>query len=365
MKKQDPDQLKWLEHRNFKNLNAHRRKKRHVLHQHRFGRCHALRNEHNAGAQRESRAGVYITLPATLDLDDNYETTVTHFRNVRRGAQKLLRLRSLNFDNIEHISPSAALLLASEVDKWNQSVSWRLTASHASWKPSIKRLLYEMGYFELLHIKSPSDIPAIKNTRFLKFIRGEVKNKKIAGELAKNLRIEIEKAAGCEIKRHLLFDGLSEAITNVAHHAYKSKSKRMFRMWWMAGAYDASENLVTITFYDHGRGIPNTLPASKFWEKLKENFSSWNDGQKIAAAMQIGRTSTGQSERGKGLQNFLEIIKSHNGSILKIYSFRGCLTVKKIENSDVLEYSHKTHKNPIQGTLIEWSFSPTKAIDEN
>jgi len=365
MKKQDFDHQKWLAHRDRKNRIIECNRKRLVIHRHRFGKCHAINNEHNTGAQEESRSGVYIKLPPTLDLDENYEKTVTHFRNVRRGSQRQLKLKSLNFDDIEHISPSAALLLASEVDKWNQSISWRLKASHSSWKPQIKRLLYEMGYFELLHIKKPTDLAEIKNTRFLKFIRGEVNNKRAAGELAKSLRIQIENASGCEIKRHLLFDGLSEAITNVTHHAYKSKSKRMFRMWWMAGAFDSEKNLVTITFYDHGRGIPNTLPASRFWEKLKHNFSSWNDGQKIMAAMQAGRSSTGRSERGKGLQNFLEIIKSHTGSILKIYSFRGCLIVKNNENTNALEYFQRTHTNPIQGTLIEWSFSPEKAIDEN
>ena len=111
-------------------------------------------------------------------------------------------------------------------------------------------------------------------------------------------------------------------------------------------------------FYDHGRSIPGTLPASKLYEKIKDSFGGWNDGQKIRAAMEAGRSSTGIEGRGKGLQNFLQIIKHYPGSRLRIFSNRGLLTVSN--TSSGLSFESGVAESPVLGTLIEWQFVPIK-----
>jgi hypothetical protein len=216
-----------------------------------------------------------------------------------------------------------------------------------------------MGFFELLGMARPVDPGIPINTTFLPFIRRNVIDaKSSAGDMARELRKQIEAAAGVEIVKHLLFEGLSEAITNVSQHAYFSTDQ--VRDWWMSAAID--KGLVTVSFYDHGRTIPGTLPASKLYEKFKDSFGGWNDGEKIKAAMQVGRSSTGVEGRGKGLQNFLQIIKHYPGSRLRIFSNRGLLTVSN--TPDGLTFESGVAESPLLGTLIEWQFVPIKTEEQ-
>jgi len=216
-----------------------------------------------------------------------------------------------------------------------------------------------MGFFELLHIPKPEDVQNSKNTRFLPFISGNIENRNDDGLHAKNLREKIEEVAGIEIKGHLLFTGLTEAITNVSHHAYKSHNSRKSR-WWMSGAFDKIQNEVIVSFYDHGLTIPKTLPSSKYFEKIREWFRFWSDSEKIKAAMKYGRTSTGELARGKGLQDFLAIIRAYPNSELKIYSRKGLLMVRNVPSlgAGKLKFTCKDFEISLRGTLIEWRFSP-------
>ena len=326
-------------------------------HTNRHGVNAVIVNRHNPKQAGPVNRRVRIDLPERLDLEDNYEETVTHLANVRRAAQRKFRLGYLSFDNIKYVSPSAALLLASEIDRWKSAVGERVSADHKNWDPSVCRLLCEMGFFELLRLKRPEDVRELKNTQFLPFIRGNVEERgDRAGRQAQVLRQRIEEAAGVQIRKHLLFAGLSEAITNVSQHAYsKKKTNREIKPWWMSAAL--VERKVIVSFYDHGRTIPGTLPSSKLFEKMWDSISAWHDGDRILAAMQLGRTSTGNPRRGKGLQNFLELIHAHPASQLRIFSNRGVLVVTNHGASE-LAYRSTIAQTCLRGTLIEWQFEP-------
>lgn len=304
-----------------------------------------------------------MNLPERLTFAHNCASTLRALGLVREAGEKRLLLRYLNFDGLREVSPAAALLLASEVDQWNRTSQGRLRASHETWDPNVTKLLCEMGFFELLGIARPPDLAATTSTRFLPFIRGEVHaDRHNAGERAKQLNQAIASAAaGADIKRHLLFTGLSEAITNVSHHAYPTRWK--MRPWWMFAAYDSARNLVTVVFLDHGQTIPGTLPAWKDLERLRERFGVWNDGAKIRAAMELGRTGTGNLGRGKGFPDLLEIIKAHSGSMLRILSRRGMLTVEN-RGTEALQMTSTSLARQLKGTLIEWKFVPKLRTDE-
>jgi anti-anti-sigma regulatory factor len=113
-------------------------------------------NTHTKGSvSADKEQKITIQLPAVLDFDENYEQTASHFAVLREAIHNRKRIRNLDFSSIESISPSAALVLASEVDQWNQQVGMRLRANLPSWKDDIKRLLCQMGYFELLQLEKP------------------------------------------------------------------------------------------------------------------------------------------------------------------------------------------------------------------
>jgi len=297
---------------------------------------------------------VEVLLPATLDFDDNYETTAAHLALIRQAAIRRRRLKELHFDVITSVSPAAALVLASEVDRWRQRVGGRLRANVDRWDPEIKRLLGQMGYFELLGLVRPADSDQPGDTTFINFLRGDP-NHANGGQLAKTLRLAIEKIVGQEIQRHLLFEGLSEAITNVSQHAYPSWSYSAgAKQWWLSASFERPARRLIVMFYDQGVGIPRTLPSSHIWEWIKGRVDLWTDAQKIEAAMRYGRSQTARPERGKGLSNLLEFATAHAEGKLAIFSHHGlCRVVKNVDGE--LVSSRRDLQTSIGGTLIEWS----------
>lgn len=80
-------------------------------------------NRHTASSVRlTADCKLRIDLPCYLDFNENYETTASHFAVLRQAVFQNKPIKGLLFDNIRNISPSAALVLASEVDRWNQMV---------------------------------------------------------------------------------------------------------------------------------------------------------------------------------------------------------------------------------------------------
>jgi hypothetical protein len=299
-----------------------------------------------------------IALPERLDFEENYEATASHFQALRQATQDVSRVSSLRFNDIKYISPSAALVLASEVDRWNQRSGRTLRAEVESWDKQIERLLCEMGYFELLKIPHPSDMSESTDMTFLRFKRGDLGDRD-AGKLAKQLRVEIEALVGFGIKKHFLFEGLSEAITNVCQHAYPDTGGYLAKQWWLSASYDRQIRELSVIFFDQGAGIPGTLPKWKFFERVRDFFNNWSDSQKIEAAMEAGRSSSGLAERGKGLQNLVEFARSHREGHLSIYSLQGMYRMmSKLgdgEQNARTKTERRDYKNSVGGTLIEWS----------
>lgn len=334
-----------------------------------FGKSYDVRkliklptNEHTKGSIGIDSGKLIITLPAKLNFEENYEETTSHLQLLRNAVRNFRPVRLLDFDYIEEISPSAALVLASEVDRWNQKVGGRLKARVEGWNEDIKRLLCQMGYFELLRIPKPDEPWPNGNMTFLEFKRGKVSNLESA-VLAKLLRQEIEELVNQKIKKHFLFEGLSEAITNVGQHAYQNANFLTVQQWWVSASFDSKTKTLCVTFYDQGDGIPATIPKSTWFQNVKDvvaswkDFSSWTDSRKIMGAMEIGRTSTGRSERGKGLQNLVEFARAHQGGRLSIYSLCGMYrqTFRLEETTVQVTSDLRDNKNSIGGTLIEWS----------
>ena len=166
--------------------------------------------------------------------------------------------------------------------------------------------------WSFLGIARPTDAGKAEDINFLQFKRGDLGDRN-AGRLAKELREEIETLVGFGIKKHFLFEGLSEAITNVGQHAYPAGEGYQIRQWWVSASSDTRARELRVMFYDQGAGIPGTLRRWKLFELVKEAFSSWTDSQKIEAAMEVGRSSSGLSERGKGLQNLVEFARTQSG----------------------------------------------------
>jgi len=130
------------------------------------------------------------------------------------------------------------------------------------------------------------------------------------------------------------------------------------RNWYLTGAFNDKTRELKIVFCDQGIGVPASLPSSKIWEKVLDSISTLPSVNRhkhatlLKAAMEVSRTSTDESDRGKGLPDMKEFIRQRGAGYLALMSGYGLykLTVdqrRETHKTDTLAY-------PVEGTLIIW-----------
>lgn len=310
-----------------------------------------------------------ITLPDTMNFNDRYESTCVYINAIRRltdkpTQKKTYKLKEVCFDYLKSISTSAALVLTAELSKWDDAIRQNLTPNVKNWDNDILRRFKELGFFSLFK-NSPDELRNVKitegaNINLVKYIKGK------CGDAKKTrvLKDEIKMIVGDDIRKWtFLHSGLTEAITNVSHHAYPEQYDFVEndKNWYMSGGFDRRTKELKVVFYDQGIGIPKSLPTSTVREMVFEFISNLNidaaerrkDATLIKAAVQSSRTSTGKPDRGKGLQDLLEFIRQRQNGYLSILSLRG---LYKFTVRHSVETSKSEHfVSPIPGTLIIWS----------
>lgn len=318
-----------------------------------------------------------ITLPAKMDFYGNYDATVqtltairkftdlfAHFDG-RRIPSKAKKIGTVCFDELECISTSAALVLTAEISKWDTSVLKRLTPQVDGWSDDIYCQFSQLGFFELFKNKPEKSISAPTknhNFQFVKYVKGCCGDVVDTKEKRAKLKQEVMGLVGSSVpKWMILHSGISEAVTNVTHHAYPDSSICKDKSWYLTGSFDQLSKELKIAFYDQGIGIPNSLPESKIWEKVLAYFAKFSvekaeqlrDATLIKAAVSIDRTSTEKNDRGKGLQDLIEFIRELGSGYLSIMSYKGLFKCT-IENGKE-KIKSESFERPLHGTLIIWS----------
>ena len=320
------------------------------------------------GIEINKRRDISINLPERMNFSEDYENTAQYMIAIRKLSglrpkkRKDHKLSSVNFDNLKTISTSAALVLTAELSKWDDAIRQNLTPDVCNWEPEILQKFRELGFFNLFS-KSPVELCEINKTKtsninLVKYIKGKCGD----NDKARTLKEEIRQIVGEKIlKWTFLHSGLTEAITNVTHHAYPDKNlfSESSKTWYLSASYDRSTKILKVVFYDQGIGIPKSLPASKIWEKVVSSLSvipladRMKDAMLLKAAVQISRTSTGAPDRGRGLQDLLEFIKQRKDGYLSILSLKGLYKFMMNDGKETTKTEH--FKNKILGTLIIWS----------
>ena len=312
------------------------------------------------GARRKVWIHQFVC-PPILNLGTAYEDTIAFLMQFRDWGG--IRRRSkfhLDMTSIQEISPAGALVLAAELDRWSALHNMKLRARDLSnWDPAVRALLTQMGFFALLEKPKVAEDFALvpSNVEFLPFQTGENSD----GRPFLALRNQLEQLVGKLKFRLRLFQAVSEAITNVKHHAYSKKIGGNFlRRWWISASVDRAKQEVTVMVLDHGIGIPKTLPATlKEWAMAgaKAFTGSSNDAGMIEAAIELGRSSTKEAFRGHGLyRDIRSFVENHDKACsLRIMSNRGCYEISKRADGS-LETKLTNHEIPFNGTFIEWKF---------
>lgn len=301
---------------------------------------------------------ITITLPRIFSLEDNYEEVVEFINIFREETTKKDQSVYVDFTTLQKIHADAALLLGAEFDRWRRLRGIKLRVKKLSkWNPEIRRLMSEMGLFDLLDVHQPKNDTnnADFDNVYIKFSTHNAAE----GEYARKFRESLEEKLEATLPgKKYLFNGITEAMTNVMHHAYPDDATYFFEpikhQWWMAGSFNKEVNCATIVFIDQGIGIPQALPSRYPTERIKDFIAkiglSDTDASRIKAAMNLGRTSTELQNRGRGLVNIRSFVaNSKTKARLRIVSGRGEYVFYSDGTDELI-----THKQSIGGTLIQW-----------
>jgi len=326
----------------------------------------------NKGLQIEviKKKNLKLILPEKMNFYSNYNETIQHITAIRKLAATTIsfsptyKLGFVDFSNLKEISTSAALVLTAELSKWDDAIRQRLTPKTETWDAQILRKFYDLGFFELFNKSKGlalNDTTLVNsNVKFVRYLKGK------CGDIEKTIELkeEIIKVVGEKVKKwSILQGGLSEAITNVSHHAYpeilglKEKDKN----WYLTGSYDEVNKVLKIVFYDQGIGIPKSLPVSQIWERLIQALSKLTNSDRkkdevlLKAAVELDRTSTKENDRGKGLQDLLDFIKERGDGYLSIMSAKGLYKHEIKDGKTIIKTEN--FSMPVCGTLIIWSAS--------
>lgn len=177
-----------------------------------------------------------------------------------------------------------------------------------------------------------------------------------------------------------VYTGITEAMTNCHHHAYDdTNTPAHLRKWWLfSREYEQS---LQVVFCDLGIGIPKSLFAEdeSVAETWFEQLKSWlkeqikqgkadSDALKIKAAIEIGRSRTKLHNRGKGLQQMVQILDrlSDNRATVKIISGNGVyerMPRRDGRVTDKLFPLSLERKFRAKGTMVYWQIPlPVKEV---
>jgi hypothetical protein len=293
-----------------------------------------------------------------MNLSSNYEEVMEFLMKVRK--QSRLRGRksyTVDFRPINEITPAATLALAAELDRWRTIENTTLVPWKSDeWNPNVKCLLAQMGIFDLLKTKVNIHHAMENDKTYFKVTTGCGSDGEKAGKVAK----ELCTATDNQLNLRAMYTALSEAMTNVAQHAYPENGPNrphvIHNKWWLASSYDPLESKITIMIYDQGVGIPYTLPRSGFYEQIKfymkQLSGASNDCEMIEAALKSGRSQTLASHRGKGLKQILQFSEEDESGLLRIISAKGEVSIQANKKTE-----RKLHETNLEGTFIQWEFS--------
>ncbi len=271
------------------------------------------------------------------------------------------------FEDIETITPAAALLMAAEYDRHRRMQHRTLYSIRRKlWKPSVDAMLVDIGFLKLLGVDkqaSGASQPDDRRYRTLSMTSGDQADGRQVGlfqdALSGVLGEDLETEAGMR-----LYEGLIEAMNNVIQHAYPanySSPRSVKNRWWLTGSFDRQTGRLHIVFLDHGVSIPAALPRSKWREKALEFLghmydivtlgrSGSDDAERIHAAMEVGRSGTDDQGRGHGLAQMRYFVDKAPAGRMRILSRRG----QYLFETGSAKPDLRNHDSPIRGTLIEW-----------
>jgi hypothetical protein len=248
--------------------------------------------------------------------------------------------RYISFDRIRLVDPAGALLLAAEFDRARQRFGARLPAVNVDkWDPVFRKTLTGLGFFRLLEIGDEPPELSLQDQegewRVYPFVSGKKVTTDEAGESLRDLASSLGFTDGEVIRDDRLrqmFRSVVDCLANVCDHAYVDGIDVYPHVgrWWLTGAVDFANRRLMVSIYDQDVTIPGRLEnasdqvnsdAKEGLRKLLRNRAT--DAELVRYAVESRVTTTGDSQRGRGLGKLRDFVDACQIGELRIFSRKG------------------------------------------
>ena len=340
MKKPDREQQRYL------NLLLRRR---HI----KTSRKNAQKKRKKFIAENQTRSYSYKTIrvaaPAHFEISNSHirEEVVNFISRIRYLLGEGANVK-IDFDATVKLSSGATLFFVAMLEKLIADFPGRLTCNYPV-DPIVEQMFQSIGLLAKLGSTSRVTITA-ENVKHWHYVTGTTTDLSALESLFDILSVQLsdETAAG-------LFESVSEAITNVIHHAYDGASGRLPELgarWWLFA--QLKEGKLEIAICDLGIGIPSSLKGKPelsailptLIRKMRKRVSSGM----IEIAVESSRSRTKLPHRGKGLPDMLTFSKQASVGGFLIVSHRGHF---QYGSRFAVEIARDFYP-PVNGTVIVW-----------
>lgn len=295
-----------------------------------------------------------ITAPKIIFISEEHGENLSSFISALHKLCKAHNNIIIDFTNTSKIYASGGLLMYAEIRNCHNTYKCRIRCSPPK-NNKVSQVFKQIGLYEFLKKRITVTTTAHDVVQW-RFATG----KNVDGSKYESILSQYDGKIATSLSSGL-FVGITEAMTNCCHHAYIAARESWptntdQESWWMFS--QEKDNILSVVFCDLGVGIPNTLPQShpSWWDTITRLFHDSNitDGQIISQAVQLSKTRTQLSHRGKGLSQLSRFIEEHPGSKIIIFSNRGGYVASHGKNG-----IHFDSRNSINGTLIQWTIPLT------
>lgn len=315
-----------------------------------------------SGAARLSVIPVprYLTAERDSHRKEIHQTIRTVSSVLRTPGRKAL----LDFSRTEKIFPGGMLLLLAHLQLVLEKHPGRITARCPP-RSLAAQLMNHFGIADRLGISARNSQPTHDSVINWRYCCGTAADGAKIAEVLQSYR-----ESTCAEIPDGLYDALTEALTNVRHHAYSVDSNipDNLKQWWLFARYveprnGAAGNLY-IAVYDVGVGIQTTmrrrLEAGEILLATTDELFGWTQWRTphrrlekhlLLRAIEHSRTSTGKDFRGKGLPEMRDfVLKTKTG---RLYIISGA--AQYVCSPASTPSMCKANDERTDGTLILWS----------
>lgn len=351
MKKPSPDRLIWF----------CARQRRTGLRQLRLaGRCR--RQQGRAVAGRFATAIIPVPQHLLAELTSHRAALLITMNSIDKALRVPRARVLLDFTRVKKLYPGGTLVLLAHLERLLQSFPGRIKARCMPGSLAAQ-LLGHFGIAAALKVSHAASVPKHESVLNWQYLTGTQADGAKISSLLQTYRelTEQEPPQG-------LYDVLTEALTNVRHHAYPGAviALEPMRRWWLFSRYDAPKNKLPgslyIAVYDLGIGIQNSfrgkLQRGEMLVGAADELASWmgldlaiQERVLLKHAVEGNRTSTGLAHRGKGLPEMRDFVKNTRSGRLYIISGRAQYACVAADDMSSCISCHDS----FPGTLILWS----------